>query len=101
MGLAKKGDWVRIHTILLQPEERAPQVPEDTKNVPLEMWVKGRLINEEAPLGSQVSIKTLTGRIEKGELVEINPVYRHGFGEYVDELSYIGPNLRKMIQEVD
>ncbi len=41
MNSAKKGDWVQIHQIVLKPEERAPQVPEDTKKVPLEFWVKG------------------------------------------------------------
>ncbi len=43
---AKKGDWVKIHSIVLQPEERAPQVPEDTKKVPLETWVKGFLLDD-------------------------------------------------------
>ncbi len=38
---AKINDWVIIHNIVLTPEERAPQVPEDTKKVSLEMWVKG------------------------------------------------------------
>ena len=37
--MAKKGDWVLTHTIVLTPAERAPQVPEDTHKVPLEMWV--------------------------------------------------------------
>ena len=41
--MAKKGDWVLIHKIVLSPEERAPQVPDDTKKVPLEMWIKGYL----------------------------------------------------------
>jgi len=40
-NLAKKGDWVQIQVTILHPEERAPQVPEDTKKVPLEMRVKG------------------------------------------------------------
>ena len=30
-----KGDWVRIHNIVLEVGERAPNVPEDTQNVPL------------------------------------------------------------------
>ena len=33
---AKINDWVIIHNIVLTPEERAPQVPEDTKKVSLE-----------------------------------------------------------------
>lgn len=37
---AGKGEWVMIHNIVLAPSERAPQVPDDTKEVPLEMWVR-------------------------------------------------------------
>ncbi|MFN3328842.1 MAG: 2-amino-4-ketopentanoate thiolase, partial [Fervidobacterium pennivorans] len=36
-NLAKKGDWVQVQVTILHPYERAPQVPEDTKKVPLEM----------------------------------------------------------------
>jgi hypothetical protein len=39
--IIKKGSWVQIHYIVLQPSERADNVPEDTKQVPLELWVKG------------------------------------------------------------
>ncbi len=39
---ARKGDWVRIHNIVLEVGgERAPNIPEDTQNVPLEVWDKG------------------------------------------------------------
>ena len=41
--MAHKGDWVRVHSVVLTKELRAPQVPDDTGKVPLEMWVKGRL----------------------------------------------------------
>ena len=41
--MAKKGDWVQIHNIVLKPEERSSALPEDTKKHPLEMWVKGYL----------------------------------------------------------
>ena len=41
--MAKKGDWVQIHNIVLTPEERSSALPEDTKSHPLEMWVKGYL----------------------------------------------------------
>lgn len=37
---AKRGDWVRIHSIVLEVGERAPNIPEDTQNVPLEVWGK-------------------------------------------------------------
>ena len=46
--MAKKGDWVQIHNIVLTPEERSSALPEDTKSHPLEMWVKGYLQQDEA-----------------------------------------------------
>ena len=41
--MIKKGTWVQIHNIVLRPEERTGKLPEGTKKVPLEMWVKGFL----------------------------------------------------------
>ena len=70
--MIKKGEWVIIHRNILEPSQRAPQVPEDTKEVPLEMWVKGYL-NEDAKIGDEVEITTSTKRIEKGTLLEANP----------------------------
>ena len=37
--MAKKGDWVRIHRVVLPAEGRNPNLPADTAKVPLEMWV--------------------------------------------------------------
>ena len=83
--MIKKGEWVIIHRNILSPEERAPQVPDDTKKVPLEMWVKGYL-NEDANIGDEVEITTLTKRTEKGTLLEANPYYKHDFGVLRDIL---------------
>ena len=94
---AVKGQWVNVHRLILTSNERAPQIPQDTKNVPLEMWVKGFLINDEASVGEEVKIKTLTGRNETGELVEINPTYRHSFGEFVPDLLQVGIQLRALL----
>ena len=49
--MAKRNDWVHIHRNVLEPEERTGKLPEDTKKVPLEMWVKGRLQEEQAEIG--------------------------------------------------
>ena len=46
--MAKKNDWVRIHNIILTPEQRTGKLPEDTKKMPLEMWAKGHLQNDAA-----------------------------------------------------
>ncbi|MDK2918418.1 MAG: 2-amino-4-ketopentanoate thiolase alpha subunit [Candidatus Petromonas sp.] len=94
--MIKKGEWVLIHNIVLKPEERAPQVPEDTKKVPLEMWVKGFLL-EDAQIGDEVVVQTMTGRRVKGELVEVNPAFNHSFGECVPELLQIGLQLREIL----
>ncbi|MCX7884630.1 MAG: 2-amino-4-oxopentanoate thiolase subunit OrtA [Caloramator sp.] len=101
MSNAKKGDWVQIHQIVLKPEERTGKLPEDTKKVPLELWVKG-FLNHDANLYDEVEITTLTGRKVKGELVLINPRYEYGFGEeYVPELLNIGIQLRGILKGGD
>jgi hypothetical protein len=96
MNAAKKGDWVQIHQIVLKPEERAPQVPDDTKQVPLELWLKGYAL-EEAILGEQIEIETTTGRTVKGELVAVNPKYTHSFGAFVPELLKIDRQLKEIL----
>jgi hypothetical protein len=87
--MAKQGDWVRIHNIILTPEERAAAVPEDTKRVPLELWTKGYLLSE-APIGGHATVVTRTGRKVSGELVETDPHYSHSFGNFVPELQKAG-----------
>ncbi len=91
-----EGTWVRIHDIILAPEERATNLPEDTKEVPLEMWTKGFLL-EEAGIGDMVEIKTITGRTVKGTLVEVNPYYSHSYGEFVPEILEIGLQLKELL----
>lgn len=94
--MAKKGDWVLVHRILLTAEERAPQVPDDTKKVPLEMWLKGYL-NEDANIGDEVKITTITGREEHGTLIEVNPYYKHDFGKFVPEILQIEKQVRDIL----
>lgn len=94
--MVKKNSWVRIHSVILEPGERAPQVPEDTKKVPLEMWVKGWL-REDAKIGGRATVTTLTGRTETGILLEENPTYRHSFGDFVPELLAIGAQARDIV----
>jgi hypothetical protein len=94
--MIKKNSWVRIHSVILEPSERAPQVPEDTKKVPLEMWVKGRL-QQDAEIGGRATVTTQTGRTETGTLVEENPAWRHSFGDFVPELLFIGSQARELV----
>lgn len=93
---AKKGDWVQIHNVILKPEERAPQIPDDTKKVPLEMWTKGTILHA-AKIGEQVEIVTATGRRVKGTLEEVNPSYTHSFGSFVPEIIKVDTGLKEML----
>ena len=94
--MAKKGDWVLTHTIVLTPDQRAPQLPEDTRKVPLEMWIKGHL-NEDAEIGDIVSITTRSGRVTEGKLIEVNPRFNHDFGDCVPEILEIGDTVRGIL----
>lgn len=96
---AKKGDWVLIHKVILEAGNRAPSVPEDTKDVPLEMWDKGFLLNQEANIGDRVQIETYIGRKTEGVLLEINPYWKHNFGKSIPELLYIGRQARELLSE--
>jgi 2-amino-4-ketopentanoate thiolase alpha subunit len=71
--------WARIHRVELAPSERAPGIPADTAAVPLESWINGWLV-DDAELGESCKLKTPTGRIVEGVLVEVDPGYHHSFG---------------------
>ncbi len=91
--MAKQGDWVRIHRVILPAEERTANLPEDTKKVPFEMWVKGHLL-EDGELGDQVRIRTVSGREEHGALIEVNPQFDVNFGNFVPEVLEMDVRLR-------
>ncbi len=91
-----KGDWVQVYNVLLKPEERAPQVPEDTKKVPFEMRVNG-YAQKNAEIGETISIKTLSGRIVEGRLVRRFPSYELSFGNHVQEVSQISQGLKTFL----
>lgn len=95
MDKAVKGTWVEIENEVLSASERAPQVPEDTKQTPLIMWIRGFLIEEHAVIGDIVTVQTLSQRTASGKLVEINPRYGHDFGNTVPELLETGVSLKE------
>lgn len=97
---AKAGDWVKIHDIVLDIGERATNLPQDTKNVPLEMWVKGFLLNDNAKIGDMVEIQTYIGRKINGCLVEVDPYYNHDYGKSIPEILYIGRQARDILEKV-
>ena len=97
MLIAKKDDWVEIEQILLTPEQRAPQVTEDTKKTPLKQWIKGYLINDNAIVGDMIEIQTMSGRYVKGILSEINPAYIHNYGSQIKELLDVSRELKQKL----
>jgi len=94
--MAQKGQWAQVSSVVLRPEERAPQVPDDTKKTPLVMWVKGYL-NQDSEMGAECEITTVTGRVVKGVLEDVEPVYIHNFGKYIPELDAIRDQVRKAL----
>jgi hypothetical protein len=96
--MIEAGTWVEIGRVVLRGGERAPQVPEDTRELALEMRVKGFLV-APAALGEETEVLTPAGRQLRGILRQVNPAYTHGFGAPLPELSAIGPEVRAMLRE--
>ncbi|RJQ07279.1 MAG: 2-amino-4-ketopentanoate thiolase [Bacillota bacterium] len=96
--VARPGDWVLVYSIVLPPGGRAPAVPPETQAVPLEMRVKGFLVDRAAgrapARGDVVTVRTLSGRLVAGTLLDVNPVIPPTFGSPVAELLAVGPELR-------
>lgn len=94
--MARKGDWVKIKKTILAPEERAENIPQDTGETSLTMWVKGLLL-QDGEIGDTVKIKTFTGRIVEGVLVEVNPRHIHDFGNPIPELVKASIKAREIL----
>ncbi len=93
----RRGTWVQIHRVVLEPGARAPQVPPETQEVPLELRQKGFLLTH-AEVGDEVAIRTVIGREVTGRLVAVNPPYEHDFGRPVPELLEVGPEVRGFLK---
>lgn len=94
---AKKGDWVRIHSILLKAEERTAKLPEDTRKCDLQLWTKGFLQEEFAEIGDKVTVLTSANRLEQGSMIEINPYYTHSYGKCIPEIVQIEKELKDIM----
>lgn len=97
--MAKKGDWVRIHSIVLKADERTAKLPDDTQKCDLQQWTKG-FLQEDAEIGDEVTVETAVGRIEKGTLIDDAPYYDHSYGKFVPELIQIDRQLREEMAEI-
>jgi 2-amino-4-ketopentanoate thiolase alpha subunit len=85
----RSGMWVQIEQVVLEPADRAPTLPSDTREVPYVMRVSGFLL-DDATVGTPARIRTLIGRELTGTLTTVNPSYHHSFGDTVQELLRIG-----------
>lgn len=90
------GRRVRIHRVELAPSERSDSVPRDTASVPFETWINGWLV-EKACLGERTAIRTATGRIVEGKLIEADPGYDHSFGAPPPTLERVGARVRFLL----
>jgi hypothetical protein len=64
----------------------------------LELKAKG-FLQADAAIGDDVEIKTYTGRLIKGKLIEENPSYTHSFGAPIPELMTIGTEAKKILKD--
>ncbi|MCE1227939.1 MAG: 2-amino-4-ketopentanoate thiolase [Firmicutes bacterium] len=87
--MIQAGTWVEIERVLLKPEERAANLPEDTARTPYRLRISG-FLNEDAELGAEVTVTSLIGHTHRGVLKAQNPSYHHSFGQTVPELLKIG-----------
>jgi hypothetical protein len=94
--MVKKGSFVEVRKVLLEPSERAEHLPEETKQVPFEARIRGFLLRD-ARLGEEAEIETRIGRIVRGTVVAVDPPFTYGFGRPVRELIDVSRELRKEI----
>lgn len=90
---AQRGDWVEVEARLLDPADRSTNLPPETAEKPLMMWVKG-FAEGEAALGEELTIETITGRRVTGALSAVNPGYSITYGPPIPELTHVGRDLR-------
>lgn len=100
--MLSKGSYVEVEKQVLSSEERASNIPEETKNTPLMLWAKG-FLEEDSEIGKIGKIVTVNGRKVEGIITELNPSYTHDFGEFVPELLYIGSQAKAILRgdEID
>lgn len=93
-----KGEWVEISQVVLEPGERAPNLPSDTAAAPYTLRARGFAMSE-AEAGSEISIMTFAGRTLTGKLEEVNPEFHLSHGESVPELVRIRFELKEMARK--
>ena len=97
---ATKGDWVEIENVILQPDQRSINLPEDTRKTPVKMWARGFLNTDTAEVGDTIEIITLADRSLKGTLIEIKPKHNYDFGDTIIELIHVGNELQTQLSKI-
>jgi 2-amino-4-ketopentanoate thiolase alpha subunit len=90
------GEWVEVERVLLEPADRSANLPPETAEKPMLVWVTGFAAGE-AEVGGEVTVETMTGRRVTGRLSAINPGYFHTFGRPIPELVGVGRDLRAQL----
>jgi hypothetical protein len=98
MNRAAMGDWVEIAAVVLEPHERAPNLPKDTSRVPYTLKVRG-FAATEAGMGEEILITTVTGRQHRGKLEQINPAFRPDYGESIPEIIRARLELKELMRD--
>jgi hypothetical protein len=94
--MIKKGSFVEIMQVVLEPADRSNSIPEDTKTTPLRLWAKGILL-KDGEIGDKASIITVTGRQLEGVITDTSMAYDHDFGQFIREILYIGPQAKSIL----
>lgn len=92
--MIRKGEYVEIKITALNKNERAENLPIDTKNLPYEGKIRGYL-KSDSNIGDEVIIETPIGRKVKGTLLGRVGIYEHSFGEPIRELIDIGKKIKE------
>lgn len=91
------GSWVEVQQVVLGAGERAPNVPDDTAAADFVARIRGFLL-ADAPVGSDASVRTLTGRQVNGRLTAVDPRNPADFGDPVPELLRLGGEARRLLE---
>ncbi len=90
MSNIPKGTWVEVERTMLGGGRRvAGRLEDPTQVAAYSVRVSGFLL-EDAELGQQVRIRTITGKLHVGKLRIQSPSYGHSFAHTVPELVKIG-----------
>ena len=76
--MVKAGSWVEIEAVLLAPQERADNLPEDTRATPYVLRVSG-FLEEDAEVGEEVSVGPSSAGSTAGPAAR-QPGLHHSFG---------------------